>query len=64
MNVPANQTALASVLPILTRRQLKLHGYRLETAGEVMSRLRKSGFRIVPFPPLKSRRGKSKRRTK
>jgi len=57
-DLPANQLALAKTFKDLTRgrpKSLKLH---LEDAEVVMADLRQRGFRVVPFPPLKSKRGK------
>jgi len=51
--LPANQVALAQVLKGLAKRA-KPYRKHLEDAENVMTVLRQRGFRLVPFPPLKS----------
>lgn len=60
MTYPANQTALASAFKQvkgITRKSPKAY---LELADEIMTELRGMGFRLVPFPPLKTRKGGKK----
>jgi len=69
MNVsalPANQVALAKTFKELSRGRRKSLKQHLEDAEAVMVDLRLRGFRLVPFPPLKSikrgrKGGKSKK---
>ena len=59
-NTPANQSALAKAFKQVkgvTRKSPKAY---LELASEVMNELRGMGFRLVPFPPLKARKGGTK----
>ena len=63
-DIPANQTALATTLKALARGRPKTLRRHLADAEELMSELRESGFRLVPFPPLKARNKKGSRKFK
>ena len=63
-DLPANQVALASTFKAVAKGRPKSLKRHLEDAEEVMSELRDRGFRLVPFPPLKARNKRGRRKTK
>ena len=64
VDIPANQVALASTFKAIAKGRPKPLKAHLLDAEEVMAELRERGFRLVPFPPLKSRNKKLLRRGK
>jgi len=63
-DLPANQIALAQTFRVVAKGRPKSLKRHLEDAEEVMAELRGRGFRLVPFPPLKSRSRKLLRKGK
>ena len=60
-DLPANQIALATTFKAIARGRPKTLKQHLADAEMVMSELRERGFRLVPFPPLKSLKARNKR---
>jgi len=54
-DLPANQIALATTFKAIARGRPKTLRQHLADAEMVMAELRERGFRLVPFPPLKTR---------
>ena len=57
--LPNNQVAMAAVLKETSKARAKL-AKPIDAAALIMSGLRGHGWRVVPFPPLKTRNGKTK----
>lgn len=53
-DLPANHIALAKTFLAISKGRPKPMKAHLADAEEAMAELRQQGFRIVPFPPLKS----------
>jgi hypothetical protein len=52
--LPANQLALAATFKAVSRGRPKPMRAHLADAEIIMTELRQRGFRLVPFPPIKS----------
>jgi hypothetical protein len=63
-DIPANQIALATTFKAIARGRPKTLKQHLADAEMVMTELRERGFRLVPFPPLKTRNKRGGRKLK